>query len=237
MKEKSLKTYFMTGLLVSAPLAITIYFAISLISWIDDIFTTMLPPKYNPETYLAYSVPGLGVVILLLLMILIGMISSGWIGNFFLSSLNKIISKLPIISGLYSSLKKILETVLGGEQSKAFRQAVLVHFPHQDCWTIAFLTGKVYSKIQKKIGPDEFISVYVPTTPNPTSGYLVFVKKKDTIPLQIKVEDAWKIVISTGIITPDTPQKQQDALNEAIEKAKKNWTIINKHSLTSKDKK
>ena len=148
------------------------------------------------------------------------MVSSGFIGNALLNLLNKAISKMPIVSGIYSALKKILETVMGGDKAQAFREAVLVQYPREGLWTIAFITGEVFSGIQKNI-KQKLISVYVPTTPNPTSGFLIFVPKKDIIPLDIRVDEAWKIIISTGIVTPDSPKVQQKIMDEAIETAKK----------------
>lgn len=222
-KSRSLKTYFLTGILVSAPLAITIYLAVELINFIDKKVTGLIPAEYNPENYLPYGIPGLGLVILLVALVLIGMVASGFIGNALIKMMNKLIAKMPVVSGIYSALRKILETVMGGGQTSAFRQAVLVQYPRPDLWTIAFITGEVYSGIQKNV-KKELVSIYVPTTPNPTSGFLIFVPKKDIIPLELRVDDAWKIIISTGIVTPDSPQTQQAIMDEAIQSAKQDLT-------------
>lgn len=222
-KSRSIKTYFITGILVSAPLAITIYIAVELINFIDKKVTSFIPAEYTPENYLPYGIPGLGLIILLVFLVLIGMVSSGFLGNALIKIMNKIISKMPVVSGIYSALHKILETVIGGGQATAFRQAVLVQYPRKDLWTIAFITGQVYSGIQKNV-KEELVSIYVPTTPNPTSGFLIFVPKKDLIPLNLRVDDAWKIIISTGIVTPDSPQKQQAIMDEAIQSAKQDLT-------------
>ena len=222
-KKHSIKTYFLTGILVSAPLGITIYLALELIRFIDRSVTAAIPEKYNPETYLPYGIPGFGILFLFVLLILIGMAASGFIGNALIDLMNKIISKMPLVSSVYGALRKIIETIMGGGQAQAFRQAVLVQYPREGLWTIAFITGKVYSGIQKKV-KDELISIYVPTTPNPTSVFLIFVPQKDIIPLKIGVDDAWKIIISTGIITPDSPEKQRAIMDEAIESAKKDLT-------------
>ena len=127
---------------------------------------------------------------------------------------------MPVISGLYNGLQKVLETVVGGGQNKAFREAVLIQYPREELWTIAFITGDVYSGIQKYFKKEKMVSVYVPTTPNPTSGFLIFVNRKDIIPLKLRVDDAWKIIISTGIVTPDSPKSQQAIMDQALEKAK-----------------
>ena len=218
-KTRNIKSCFLTGILVSAPLAITIYIAVELIKFIDTKVNDMIPKEYNPATYLPYGIPGLGILILFVSLIFIGWISSGFIGTAMLKGLNKMISRMPVVSGLYNALKQILETVIGG-QNKAFREAVLVEYPRRDLWTIAFITGDVYSGISKSLKNKNMLSIYVPTTPNPTSGFLIFVNKKDIIPLDIRVDDAWKIIISTGIVTPDSPENQQKIIDEALENAK-----------------
>ena len=219
-KTNTIKSYFLTGVLVSAPLAITIYLAIELVRFIDEKVNALIPKEYNPATYLPFGIPGFGILILLIGLFLVGVVSSGFIGTALLKGLNKAISKMPVISGLYNGLQKVLETVVGGGQNKAFREAVLIQYPREGLWTIAFITGDVYSGIQKHFKKEKMVSVYVPTTPNPTSGFLIFVNRKDIIPLKLRVDDAWKIIISTGIVTPDSPQKQQEIMDKALETAK-----------------
>ena len=219
-KRHTLKSYFLTGVLVSAPLAITIYLAWELIRFIDAKVNAALPEQYNPLTYLPYHIPGFGIVILFVGLIFIGWISSGFIGTALIKGLNRGISRMPVVSGIYNALKKIMETVLGGGQNKAFREAVLVEYPRRDLWTIAFITGDVYSGICQKFKHADMVSIYVPTTPNPTSGFLIFVNRKDIIPLDIRVDEAWKIIISTGIVTPDSPENQQKAIDDALKSAK-----------------
>lgn len=221
-KHHTLKSYFLTGVLVSAPLAITIYLAIEVVRFIDAKVNALIPAEYNPMNHLPYDVkiPGFGIAILFVGLMFIGWISSGFIGTAMLKSMNRGISRMPVVSGIYNALKKIMETVIGGGQNKAFRQAVLVEYPRRDLWTIAFITGDVFSGISKKLKSQKMVSIYVPTTPNPTSGFLIFVEKKDIIPLDMRVDDAWKIIISTGIVTPDSPQNQQQVIDEALESAK-----------------
>ena len=165
-KTNTIKSYFLTGILVSAPLAITVYLAIELVRFIDEKVNALIPKEYNPATYLPFGIPGFGILILLIGLFLVGVISSGFIGTALLKGLNKAISKMPVISGLYNGLQKILETVVGGGQNKAFREAVLVQYPREGLWTIAFITGDVYSGIQKHFKKEKMVSIYVPTTPN-----------------------------------------------------------------------
>ncbi|MDD4519858.1 MAG: DUF502 domain-containing protein [Alphaproteobacteria bacterium] len=205
-KKASLKTYFLTGVLVTAPIAITGYLAYVLLTYIDSWVSRILPPAYNPGNYLPFSVPGLGVLLLVFFFILIGMLTAGLFGRLFVRFGELLISKTPFISGFYGAIKKLLETLLSPDTNTAFRKAVLVEYPRKGLWTIAFITGDVYTslaeKINQKEGKDERVSIYVPTTPNPTSGFLIFVKTSDLILLDMKVEDAFKLLISTGIVTP-----------------------------------
>ncbi|MBP5343844.1 MAG: DUF502 domain-containing protein [Alphaproteobacteria bacterium] len=208
-KKHTLKTYLFTGILVTAPVAITFYVAIKLFYWLDNLVTNFIPAKYNPETYLPYGLPGLGILLLLTFFILIGMMTANVLGRWLMGIGQKIIGKMPIISGVYNALKKVFETLLGSSSTEAFRKAVLIEYPRKGLWTIAFLTGPVYQGFQDLM-PKDMVTVYVPTTPNPTSGFMIYVPKKDIQVLDIRVDDALKMVISMGIVMPvPHPQKGQ----------------------------
>ena len=207
-EKTTLKTYLFTGVLVCAPVALTFYFAIELFNYVGRNVIAILPEKYNPETYLPYGSTAIGVLLLLLFLILIGMLTANFIGRSLVKYGRNLINKMPIISGLYNALRKIFETLLGGNKNTAFRHPVLVEYPRKGMQTIAFLTGPVYSDIQKK-SKEKLVSVYVPTTPNPTSGFLIYMPKKDVIPLDIGVDEALKIILSMGIINPDENKVKQ----------------------------
>lgn len=203
-KEKSkhkLKTYFFTGVLVTAPVAITLYLAVELFKWVDASVIRFIPAKYNPETYLPYGLPGLGVLVLVAALVLIGMLAVNIFGRWLVGIGQKIMERIPIISGVYSALKKLFEALLGQESTKAFQKAVLVEYPRKGIWTIAFLTTPVYEGF-KDLLPSDMVTVYVPTTPNPTSGFMLYVPKKEIKELDMRVDDAFKLVVSTGIVTP-----------------------------------
>lgn len=199
-KRAKLKTYFFTGILVTAPIAITLYLAWMAISYIDHLVADFIPAKYHPDS-LPY-IPGLGVVLLVIFFTVVGMFAANFIGRALADLGNRIISHTPFISGLYSAVRKILETLLGSGTNKAFRQAVLVEYPRRGLWTIAFITGPVYSGIEKALQNKKLLAIYVPTTPNPTSGFFLYVPQEDVIPLNISVEEALKLILSTGIINP-----------------------------------
>ena len=195
-----LRTYFFTGLLVTAPPGLTIYLAVLFVGFIDNHVRRLIPDEYNPENYLPFAIPGIGVVIVLAVMVLVGFLTTGFAGRFFFGLWEKMWEKLPFLSGIYTTFKQVFETVLS-QKSNAFRQVVLVEFPHKDAWTVAFVTADVPADITGKLPAGDMVTVYVPTTPNPTSGYLLVVKKTDVVALPMSVEDGLKYVISLGIVT------------------------------------
>ena len=199
--HKGLKTYFFTGILLTAPLGITLYVIYKVILYIDSTVTALIPEKYNPNTYLPFGIPCLGVILLFLFLIIVGMFGANFLGKLIVNWSNRLIDKMPVISGLYNIFRKIFETIFGQGKETAFHQPVLVEYPRKGLWTIAFLTGPVYEGVQKNVS-EKLVTIYVPTTPNPTSGFLIYVPKKDVILLDMGVDEAFKIVLSTGIVNP-----------------------------------
>ncbi len=195
-----LRAYFLAGVLVTAPLSITIYIAWLVVSFIDSAINSLIPDRYNPENYLPFAVPGFGVVILLVALTLIGALTAGLVGRTIMRAYESLLARMPVVRSVYSALKQIIETILA-QQSAAFRQAVLVEYPRPGLWAIAFITGRTEGEVQN-LTEEETINVFLPTTPNPTSGFLLFVPRKDVVPLSMTVEEAIKMVISGGIVTP-----------------------------------
>ena len=195
-----LRTYFFTGLLVTAPPALTIYLAVLFVGFVDNHVRRLIPEEYNPEQYLPFAIPGAGVLAVILAMIGIGVFTTGFIGRFFMRKWEKMWEKIPFVSGVYSTFKQLFETIFS-KKSNAFRQVVLVEFPRKDAWTLAFVTADVPADVQNPLQRDDLITVYVPTTPNPTSGYLMIYKKEDVIPVDMSVEDGLKYIISLGIVS------------------------------------
>ena len=205
-----MRAYFFAGILVIAPISITLYLAWLFIGFVDNRVTPLLPANYNPETYLPFALPGLGLVILVIVLTLTGALTAGFMGRMWLRISERFLARMPVIRNIYSAVKQIFETVLA-DHSKAFREAVLVEYPRRGIWAIAFITGRTEGEVQN-ITEEECINIFLPTTPNPTSGFLLFVPKKDLIPLSMTVEEAIKMVISGGIITPPDhrPKDQQE---------------------------
>ena len=207
-----LRAYFLTGILITAPLFITGYLAWLFIGFVDAKVTPLLPEQYNPESYLPFGVPGLGLIILFIFLTIVGAVTAGFFGKLWLRLTERLLNRMPIVRNIYSAVKQILETVLA-QQSSAFREAVLVEYPRRGLWAIAFITGRTEGEVQN-VTEEECINIFLPTTPNPTSGFLLFVPKKDLISLSMSTEEAIKMVISGGIITPPDlrTQKQKNTI-------------------------
>ena len=220
-----MRAYFITGILVVAPVSITLYLAWIFIGFVDNRITPLIPVKYNPETYLPFALPGLGLLILVVTLILVGAATAGFIGRLWARVSEQILGRMPVIRNIYGAVKQILETVLA-QQSKAFREAVLVEYPRRGIWAIAFITGRTEGEVQN-ITEEECINIFLPTTPNPTSGFLLFVPKKDLVHLDMNVEEAIKMVISGGIVTPpDRRPESEKAIKLASAHTYENLEIL-----------
>jgi uncharacterized membrane protein len=195
-----IRGYFLAGILVTAPLGITGYLAWMIVGFIDHSVTPLVPEQYNPETYLPFNLPGLGVLILILALTLIGALTAGLLGRWLVHTGERILNRMPVIRSFYSAIKQIFQTVLA-QQSNAFREAVLVEYPRRGIWAVAFITGTTQGEVQN-LTKQETVNIFLPTTPNPTSGFLLFVPKDDVVSLDMSVEEAIKMVISGGIVTP-----------------------------------
>jgi uncharacterized membrane protein len=195
-----IRAYLLAGILVTAPVAITLYLAWAVVDLIDNSVTRLLPAQYNPESYLPFSVPGLGVVIVVLTLTLIGAFTAGVIGRLVIRAGEAVLARMPIIRSVYGAIKQIMETVLAN-QSAAFREVVLLEYPRRGIWTLGFISGQTQGEVQN-LTADDVVNVFVPTTPNPTSGFLLFVPRSDLHVLEMTVEEGIKMVVSGGIVTP-----------------------------------
>lgn len=205
-----LRNYFFTGILVTAPAAITIYLAVIFVNYVDSSVTKFIPKEYNPEAYFPYGIPGIGVIILLILFIIIGMFATGIVGRFFLRLWEKVLVSTPIISSIYNALKQVFETFCSTSSKNSFHEVVMLEYPRKGIWTMAFVTGKPTKEMQDKAKGKELEAIFVPTTPNPTSGFLLFVPREDLIPLDISVEDGLKMIVSVGIVHPSLKEAKNN---------------------------
>jgi uncharacterized membrane protein len=195
-----LRAYFLAGIVITAPISITFYLTWLFIRFVDSRVTPLIPAKFNPETYLPFALPGLGLVVIVVALTLIGMVTAGFFGRLIMRFYEGLLARMPVLSSIYNAIKQIIETVMA-QQSGAFRQAVLVEYPRRGIWAVGFLTGTTRGEVQQRT-EEELINVFLPTTPNPTSGFLLFVPRKDIVALEMTVEEALKMVISGGIVTP-----------------------------------
>ena len=201
-----LRSYLLTGILVTAPVVITFWIVLTLINAFDNIVTPLIPQKYNPNTYLPRDIPGIGLVVLITFLIGIGFITANFLGRWVVNKTEVLFQNTPFIKFFYNTIKQILETVLSSK-SNAFRKAVLLEYPRKGLWVIGFTTGEVRGQMNKTF-KSKMINVFVPTTPNPTSGFLLLVPEKDLKYLDLKVDDAIRTVVSAGIISGKTqPEK------------------------------
>ncbi len=208
--SKRLRNYFFAGLLVTAPISITLYAAWAILDFIDNFISGLIPAPYNPLTYLPVTVPGFGIAILITAVTLIGFLTANFLGRIFINWGERIVARMPVVRSIYSALKQIFETVLS-DKTQSFREVVLLEYPRREMWTLGFVIGKTYGEVQEKT-KSEMLNIYIPTTPNPTSGYLVFLARKEIKTLEMTVEDALKMIISGGIVTPEYVNKKSPAV-------------------------
>lgn len=201
-----LRGWFLTGLLVTAPVMLTIYITFLFVNIIDSNVNALIPAPLREMIEIKApfigSLPGLGLVAGLIVITLIGAIAAGFFGRWLIRVGEGILNRMPVVRTIYGASKQILETVLT-TQSNAFREVVLVEYPRTGLWVVGFVTSPTQGEIKTKLS-DETVNVFVPTTPNPTSGFLLFCPVKDLVYLDMGVEDAVKLVVSGGIVTPDT---------------------------------
>jgi len=182
------------------PLILTIYVVWAFITFVDNLVVPLVPIEYRPSYYLPFSIPGLGLIIVFLFTTFVGVLATGLFGRTLIRLWENILNRMPVVRSVYSAIKQILETVMA-TQSDAFRQAVLVEYPRKDIWAIGFVTGSTKGEVSENVNK-KMVNVFMPTTPNPTSGFLLFFPEKDLIFLEMSVEDALKLVVSGGMVVP-----------------------------------
>ncbi|SLN55107.1 DUF502 domain-containing protein [Oceanibacterium hippocampi] len=195
-----LRAYMFTGIVVVAPIAITVYLAWTLIHFVDSQITPLIPDRYNPETYLPFTLPGIGLLALLVMLTLVGFLTANILGRAIVGFGERMVGRMPVIRTVYRTFKQIFESVLA--QSNSFREVVLVEYPRPGLWAVAFLTSEETHHLGLE-GDNDMVAMFLPTTPNPTSGFLLFAPRADLIFLDMTVEEGVKLVISAGMVWPD----------------------------------
>ncbi len=194
-----LKKYFLTGLLVFIPISLSIYI-LKIVSTTADSLVGLLPPRYNPSTYLPFHVPGFGFIVTLIVIFFVGLVTANFMGKKLVGWIELLFSRIPLVRTVYTGAKEVVQTFILDRPAQ-FRQVVLVEYPRKGIYSIAFVTGSPKGDIASKVGAG-FVHLFIPTTPNPTSGFFILVSREETIPLNISVEDAFKLIMSAGMSMP-----------------------------------
>jgi uncharacterized membrane protein len=218
--KSTIRGYFLAGLLVLVPLGVTAAVITAILRLIDRLLV-IIPPKFHPHTYLPFKIPGFGLVLAIVLIMITGILVKNYIGRRVVDFGEYILSGIPLVRPVYVAVKQVIQAMFG-DTPYAFKRAILVEYPRKDVWAIAFVTGKTCGEIEEKI-EKKTINVFLPTTPNPTSGFYLVIPEEDTISLDITVEDAFKLLISGGVVEPGgrMPQfpfgrKQRNARMEQV---------------------
>jgi uncharacterized membrane protein len=201
-----MRKYFITGLLILVPLAITLWVLHLIISTMDQSLL-LLPESWRPEAFFGVHIPGLGSILTLLIVFFTGLAARNFIGNQVLRVWESVLIRIPVVNSIYSSVKQVSDTLFSSS-GNAFRKAVLVQYPRHGSWTIAFLTGVPGGDVKNHLHGD-YISIYVPTTPNPTSGFFLMMPRAETIELDMTVDEALKYIVSMGVVSPGSVDKKK----------------------------
>jgi len=208
---QTLKKYLIAGILVWLPLGVTVMVVKLFVDLMDRILL-LLPPDYTPEVLIGFAVPGLGVIISVVIILFTGMIAANLLGSRLVSLWELILSRIPVVRSVYSAVKQLTETIVS-PSGQSFRKVLMIEYPRRGLWTLAFQTGTDIGEAQKKTNED-VVNVYMPTTPNPTSGFFLMVPKKDTIELDMSVDEGLKMIISMGVMVPKPEISKQNELTE-----------------------
>ena len=193
------KRYFIAGLVTLIPIAVTIWLLKTIIIWADGFFKVFIPPALYPEHLIGRPIPGIGIIVTVVFVLFIGVLTRIYIGKKILEMGDKIISKIPIGRSIYKGAKQFLSTIVTADK-KAFKQVALIEYPRKGMWAMCFVTSEVTGSIAQPL-PDKHYYVFLPTTPNPTSGFLLLIPEKDMIILDIQVDEAIRVIISGGVVT------------------------------------
>jgi uncharacterized membrane protein len=199
VRGQLIKRYFITGLLIWVPLVITGWVLSLIVNTLDQSLH-LLPESLHPKTMIGFAVPGAGALLTLVMILVTGLLATNFIGQKLVTWWERLLARIPVVNSVYNSVKQVSDTLFS-PNGNAFRKAVLVEYPRRDSWTIAFLTGQPGGDVVNHLQGD-FISVYVPTTPNPTSGFFLMMPAADVIELNMTVDEALKYIISMGVVTP-----------------------------------
>jgi len=197
-----LRNYFLTGFVVAAPVGITLYLTWAFLHWVDARVKPLIPAIYNPDTYLPFTVPGVGLLFAILVITLLGFLTANLVGRTVVSYGETLLDRMPFVRNIYRGLKQLFQTVLS-QSSRSFQRVVLVEYPTEGVWRVGFVATRAKGEIAETKADERLLCVFIPNTPNVTAGFLVFVPRDRAIALEMSVEEAAKMVISSGLVVPD----------------------------------
>jgi uncharacterized membrane protein len=215
-----LRSSFLTGLVVIAPVGLTIWLVWTLMGWVDSVVLPLVPERFQPEEYIGINLRGVGIIFGIVFTIIIGWIAKGLLGRSLIRWGESLVGRMPVVRSIYSGAKQIAETVFA-QSERSFEKACLIEYPRKGIWAIGFVSTQAKGEIARRTPTDDtLMSIFVPTTPNPTSGFLLYFPKSDVIELDMSVEDAAKLVISAGLVYPNA-KEAQTAVEEQARKRRK----------------
>ena len=204
-----IRNYFLTGLVVAGPLAITVWLTWSFITWVDDLVRPIVPVAYRPETYLPWKIPGTGLVIAFVALTLLGFLTANLVGRTLVEAGERLLERMPLVRSIYKGLKQVFETLFS-ESSLSFRTVGLVEFPTPGMWSLVFLSQSPSEDVVSRLPRGEpYVSVFMPCAVNPTTGFFFYVERSRVIEIDIPVEAAAKLIVSAGLIQPGSSESQK----------------------------
>ncbi len=210
-----LRSSFLTGIVVIAPVGLTIWLLWSIMGWVDSVVLPLVPATILPEKYIGINLRGIGLIIFLLFTIVIGWIAKGILGRSLIGFGESLVERMPVVRTIYSGIKQISETVFA-QTERSFEKACLIQYPRQGIWAIGFVSTTAKGEVLDRANPSgNLMSIFLPTTPNPTSGFLLFLPEEDVMELDMSVEDAAKLVISAGLVYPNSRDPSQPPSQDA----------------------
>ena len=213
-----IRNYFLTGLVVAGPLAVTVWLVWSFITWVDNLVRPFIPDAYRPETYLPWPIPGTGLVIAFVALTLLGFLTANLVGRSLVELGEGLLNRMPIVRPIYNTMKQIFEALFS-KTGSSFRQVALVEFPAPGMWSLVFVSQPPSGDVAARLPQGEHVSAFMPCTPNPTTGFFFYVLRKDLIVLDISVESAMTLLISAGMVQPDGDAQKKLAALAATAKA------------------
>lgn len=213
-----LRNYFLTGIIVTAPLAITAYLVWSVVGWVDSWVKPYIPARYNPDNYLPFTVPGFGLILALVMITLIGFVTASFIGRAVVGFGERLLDRMPLVRNVYKGLKQIFETVLAN-RAELFKEVALYEYPRKGSWSLVFIAKQQETEVNRALAGEHgrTVAVFRPITPNVTTGYLLYVDEKDLIRLDMSIEDAAKLLISAGLVGPEIDARTKALADAALE--------------------